>query len=156
MISFVYPLLDWDAAAICIRLQALLCAQNIKCYVVPRHAGRDEEIICKKLIKSKSIYVISTKKKKLDKSTLKEIEFYIKHCKKHRIVQFSPSVCYHFHPSECNIKFILYSNYSNVDLLDNLKDLHFLGHYRTELERTVEALITAMLMLEAYPKVVKK
>lgn len=149
-------MLDWDAAAICIRLQALLAAQSIKCYVVPRHAGRDEESICEKLTKSKSLFVISTKKKKLDKSTLKEIEFYIKHCKKHRIVQFSPAVCYHFHPSECNIKFILYSNSSNADLLDNLKDLHFLGHYRTELERTVEALITSMLMLEVYQKIQKK
>jgi len=142
-------LLDWKAASICIRINSILAACNHKINVIPRHAGYDKELIFKRLAKTKTLFIIATKKK-FDKTLLKEIEFYYKNRRKAKIVQFSPMIPGWSRPKELNARFYPVRKKSNYNLSGWMCELHKRMTSDDEESRLVETLIISMLMVEYY------
>ncbi|MBK6860977.1 MAG: hypothetical protein IPK91_02750 [Saprospiraceae bacterium] len=151
MITLTYPSLDWEAAGICIRIQALLASHNHKIFVVPRHLGHDKKIVCQRLSKTKTLFIIATKKK-FDKALLKEIEFYYKNRKKANIVQFSPVVPFWNRPTGLNTRIYKVGKKSYTYLTTLLKERHSLMYCDDEESRLVETLIITMLMIKRFNK----
>jgi coenzyme F420-reducing hydrogenase delta subunit len=73
MLTILYPEGDYTSADIAIRTQALAQGQSV--YVVPKHYGRNEETVFKKLQKSKDVLFIAYDKMTLDAHTTQEIQF---------------------------------------------------------------------------------
>jgi hypothetical protein len=73
MLTILYPEGDYTSADIAIRTQAL--AQGQPVYVVPKHYGRNEATVFKKLAKSNDILFIAYDKMTIDEHTAQEIQF---------------------------------------------------------------------------------
>ena len=77
MITIIYPFGDYTAADMAIKMQALASVQNKPIYVVPKHFGRKDEKVEKKLSETKIALLLVADKKTLDKKTKLEIDFLI-------------------------------------------------------------------------------
>jgi hypothetical protein len=73
MLTILYPEGDYTSADIAIRTQAL--AQGQPVYVVPKHYGRNEATVFKKLAKSNDVLFIAYDKTLIDEHTAQEIQF---------------------------------------------------------------------------------
>lgn len=77
MIILLYPEKDYTSADIAIKVQALAAGQNKakNIYVIPKHYGRNENEIQKKMDKAKEVLLLAYDKLKLDDGTTKELDY---------------------------------------------------------------------------------
>jgi hypothetical protein len=78
MISILYPKEDFTSADIAIKLQALAQEQSEQIFIVPKHFGRNEENVYKKLSESNTALLLLHDKLALDDATRKEVNFLLK------------------------------------------------------------------------------
>ncbi len=70
----IYPKYDWIAAEAALNVQTLASGRGIKVYPVPKHYGRDTNLIKDFISKAQSAIVFAYERNALDRSTIWEIE----------------------------------------------------------------------------------
>ena len=75
MLTFIYPRNDWTAVEVVLKIQALASSQNYKVYATPKNTRRDEEMIKRKLLKTRYAIFVAIDSTEPDEDTIRELRF---------------------------------------------------------------------------------
>jgi hypothetical protein len=149
MISILYSERDYEAANTALKVQSLSQNQPVSIYIVPKHYGRNEIDVYRKLDKTKAAIFIAVDGKKADDITLYELE----RLKNNKvpikfIVPYRYNIDY-FKPKESDI-YRYYPNTTKNNLVRNLSNtIQELNSQvaAKDKDNTMAAIILAALLL---------
>lgn len=121
MISILYSKDDYEAASTALKVQSLIQDPNVKIYIVPKHYGRNKDVIQQNLNQTRSAVFLAHDSVILDDETRNELAF--------------------LKSKQVPIQFVLPHGFNHVDFVSNYPHASISEYHSGNKEQLVQDLI---------------